>query len=166
MHLPPNHLRSHDPQTKTAASIKNEMLITAKPTNPWINEPPHDKTNKIIFAPSENYDQPGHPPSLIRVFAVRMKKHWVLSYPLSALQRLIRLGGCPSWSESSLGAQTILLICHEAVQMPKTWSKTNYEQPANMWTNWIFHQIFFLQLQLLNTVRFTCCYVDVMATES
>ena len=39
-------------------------------------------------APSEDSDQPGHPPSLIRVFAVRMKKTWVLSYPLSAQRRL------------------------------------------------------------------------------
>ena len=39
-------------------------------------------------APSEDSDQPGHPPSLIRVFAVHMKKHWVLSYPLSAQRRL------------------------------------------------------------------------------
>ena len=39
-------------------------------------------------APSEDSDQPGHSPSLIRVFAVRMKKPWVLSYPLSAQQRL------------------------------------------------------------------------------
>ena len=39
-------------------------------------------------ASSENSDQPGHPPSLIRVFAVRMKKAWILSYPLSALRRL------------------------------------------------------------------------------
>ena len=39
-------------------------------------------------APSEDSDQPGHPPSLIRVFAVCMKKHWVLSYPLSA-QRML-----------------------------------------------------------------------------
>ena len=40
--------------------------------------------------PSEDSDQPGHPPSqsLIRVFAVRMKKAWVLSYPLSAQWRL------------------------------------------------------------------------------
>ena len=30
-------------------------------------------------APSEDSDQPGHPPILIRVFAVRMKNHWVLS---------------------------------------------------------------------------------------
>ena len=34
-------------------------------------EPPHDKTNKMTCAPSEDSDQPGHPPSLIRVFAVR-----------------------------------------------------------------------------------------------
>ena len=32
-------------------------------------ELPHDKTNKIT-APSKDSDQPGHPPSLIRVFAV------------------------------------------------------------------------------------------------
>ena len=47
-----------------------------------------DKTNKMICAPSEDSDQPGHQPSLIRVFAVHMKKAWVLSYPLSAQQRL------------------------------------------------------------------------------
>ena len=39
-------------------------------------------------APSGDSDQPGHPPSLIRVFAVHMKKAWVLSYPLSAQRRL------------------------------------------------------------------------------
>ena len=33
-------------------------------------EPPHDKTNKMTFVPSEDSDQPEHPPSLIRVFAV------------------------------------------------------------------------------------------------
>ena len=39
-------------------------------------------------ASSEDSDQPWHPPSLIRVFAVCMKKAWVLSYPLSAQRRL------------------------------------------------------------------------------
>ena len=38
-------------------------------------------------APSEDSDHPGHPPSLIRVFTVRMKKAWVLSYQLSAQRR-------------------------------------------------------------------------------
>ena len=35
------------------------------------------------YAPSKDSDQPGHPPSPIRVFAVCMKKAWVHSYPLS-----------------------------------------------------------------------------------
>ena len=44
-----------------------------------LNEPAHDKTNNMTSALSEDSDQPGHPPSLIRLFAVRMKNHWVLS---------------------------------------------------------------------------------------
>ena len=39
-------------------------------------------------APSEDSDQPGYPPSLIRVFTVCMKRACVLSYLLSAQQRL------------------------------------------------------------------------------
>ena len=52
------------------------------------DEPPHDKTNKMTFVASEDTDQPEHQPSLIRVFAVCIKKAWVLSYPLSAQWRL------------------------------------------------------------------------------
>ena len=37
----------------------------------YIYEPPCDKTNKMLYAHGEDSDQPGHPPSLIRVFAVR-----------------------------------------------------------------------------------------------
>ena len=37
-------------------------------------EPSHDKTNKMACAPSEDSDQPGHPPSLIRVFACAWRK--------------------------------------------------------------------------------------------
>ena len=74
------------------------------------NEPPHYKTNKMACAPIENSDQPGHPHSLHRVFAVGMKKAWVLSYPLSAQRRLNRLGGCLGWSKSSLGAHATLLV--------------------------------------------------------
>ena len=33
------------------------------------SEPPHDKTNNVVVRPAKT-DQPGHPPSLIRVFAV------------------------------------------------------------------------------------------------
>ena len=58
------------------------------------------------------HDQPGHPPSLIRVFAVRMKKAWVLNYPLSAKRRL-----WSDWPVSSLGAQSFRWFCHEVAQL-------------------------------------------------
>ena len=63
----------------------------------------------MACAPSEDSDQPGHPPSLIRVFAVRMKKAWVLP-PERTAKTVIRLGGCPGWSKSSVGAQSFLLV--------------------------------------------------------
>ena len=36
---------------------------------------------QMACAPSKDSDQPGHSPSLIRVFAVRLKKARILSYP-------------------------------------------------------------------------------------
>ena len=45
------------------------------------DQPGHPPSLITVFAVP---DQPGHPPSLIRVFAVRMRKAWVFSYPLSA----------------------------------------------------------------------------------
>ena len=45
-------------------------------------EPPYDQTNKMTSVLNEDSDQPVQPPSVIRVFAVCMKKHWVLSYLL------------------------------------------------------------------------------------
>ena len=47
---------------------------------------------------------------VIRVFAVRMKKPWVLGIFKNAQRRLIRLGGCPCWFESSLCTQVMLLV--------------------------------------------------------
>ena len=51
------------------------------------HRPPYDKTNKMACAPSEGSDQPGHPPSLIRV---RFPHEESLGpyYPLSAQRRL------------------------------------------------------------------------------
>ena len=89
--------------------LKLQLDYNAQHRDEW-SEMPHDKTNKIACVPSEDSDQPGHPPSLIRVFPVCMKKAWVLSYPLSAQWRLIRPGGCTGWSDSSLGAHAILLV--------------------------------------------------------
>ena len=80
-------------------------------------EPPHEKTSKMTCAPSEDTGQPGHPPSLIRIFAVSMKKAWVLSYPLSAQQSL--------WSDWEVAQADLSLrwvhmpfywFCHEVAQ--------------------------------------------------
>ena len=46
------------------------------------------KNQQSECVPSESSDQPGHPPSLIRVIAVHMMKAWTLRYTLSAQQRL------------------------------------------------------------------------------
>ena len=72
----------------------------------WKYELQHDKTNKMTCAPSKDSDQPGHPPSLIRVFAVHMKKPWVLSYPLSAQGRL--------WSDWD---RSFCWFCHAAAHI-------------------------------------------------
>ena len=77
---------------KSVTKLQNSSL---KPANDSLYkhvhsnnyEPPRD--NKMACAPSEDSDQPAHPPSLTRVFAVHMKKKtWVLSYLLSAKRRL------------------------------------------------------------------------------
>ena len=58
----------------TWPNIKSYDEFTSPDTLIEQNELPRDKTNNV--------------PSLIRVFAVRMKKAWILSYPLSAQRRL------------------------------------------------------------------------------
>ena len=39
--------------------------------------PCHAKTCLRLYAESEGPDQPAHPRSLIRAFAVRKQKHWI-----------------------------------------------------------------------------------------
>ena len=58
-------------------------------------EPPHDKTNKVACAPSEDSDQPGHPPSLISLHCQHKESlvPYLLTERISKI--LIRLCGCP-----------------------------------------------------------------------
>ena len=58
-------------------------------------EPHRDKINKMVCVPSEDSDQPGHPPSLVRVFTVRLIDSQVSQLSSSGQRRLIGLGGCP-----------------------------------------------------------------------
>ena len=69
----------------------------------------------------------------LSVVAVCMKKHWVLSYPLSARRRL-----WSAWSESSLGAQIILLVLSwgglnvSSIRM-RNFSKRAQRRLINLW---------------------------------
>ena len=66
--------------------------INEEKTEKKLYEPPHDKTSKTNVSPAKTQISQG---ILIRVFAVRMKKHWVLSYIMSAQRRL-----CSGWANA------------------------------------------------------------------
>ena len=82
---------------------------------------------------SEDSDQPGHPPSLIRVFAVRMKENWVLSYPLVALRRR-----WSAWADAQADLsrrwahRSFSWFCHEA---------SHFVARQNSITSWIPEQM-------------------------
>ena len=106
------------------------------------NEPPHDKTNKMACAPSEDSDQPGNLPSLIRLRCALNGLLRTQAFFMRTAKTLIRLGGRPGWSESSLGAQSFCWFCHEAAQMIRMftviYSKTG---KVGIWWNDNFLQI-------------------------
>ena len=79
----------------------------------------------MACTPNEDSNQPGHLPSLIRVFTVRMKKAWVLSYPLSAQRRL-----WSDWADAQADMSLrwahmpLCWFCHETAHLliPPSWS--------------------------------------------
>ena len=107
---------------------KNQKRHGRKDGRMWKQYTPHPLTNivwegynKMASAPAKTQISLGiHLLSLIRVFAVCMKKAWVLSYPMSTQWRLIRQGegGCPGWSESSLGAQLFVSFVMRRLNWP------------------------------------------------
>ena len=102
-------------QWSFASSVKEVLLGSMSSPVKWAATW-QNKQNEC--APSEDSDQPGHPPSLIRAFTVRMKKPWVLSLPTERTAKtLFRLGGYPGWSESSLGALSFCWFWHVVAQM-------------------------------------------------
>ena len=78
------------------------------------NEPWHDKLTKWVCAQrrlgsSAQSDQSPHCPH---------EESWGPQLPIKRTAKtLIRLGGCPGWSESSLGTQSFCWFCHEAALM-------------------------------------------------
>ena len=87
----------------------------------------HNKTNKMNHATSEDSDQPGYLPSLIRAFPVHSMGSPGPSASSCGQRRLIRLGGRPGSSESWLGTQVILLVLlssHSFAGLMKTSAET------------------------------------------
>ena len=83
------------------------------------NATPHDNTSKSTSARREDSDQPGHPPSLIRAFAVRMKKAWVLSDPLNILYSL--------WSDWANAQADLSPLDENAIVLVLFWGGSNFE---------------------------------------
>ena len=80
------------------------------------NDPRYDKTNKMSVRPAKTQVSLGiHPVSESSLSAWRnlgpSATHWAQA------KTLIRLGGCPGWSESSLGAHSFCWFCHVVAQI-------------------------------------------------
>ena len=89
--------------------LQKQLLCQSWVTS-WQNQ-------QIECTSSEGSDQPGHPPSLIRVFAVCMKKPWFLSYLLSTQRRLWSNWADVQADQSLCWAQSFCWFCHEVAQL-------------------------------------------------
>ena len=118
--------RSHLWDARHTLINTSKRLYMLKWTTSWQNQ-------QNDCAPSDDSDQPGHPPSLIRVFAIRMKEAWVLSYPLSTQRRLIRLGG----SQADLSLRWVYSHFVGFVIRRLKWRKTDERSECNVCFN--FH---------------------------
>ena len=77
-------------------------------------EPRHVKTNKVTVRPEHRADAQAD-------LSLRCphEESWGPWLPIKRTAKtLVRLGGCPGCSESSLGAQSLCWLCHVAAQMP------------------------------------------------
>ena len=78
-------------------------------------EPRHDKNNKVSVRPAKTQIRLGGSDQSLRC------PHEETLGPYLPIERtaktLIRLGRCPGWSESSLGAQSFCWFCHVVTQL-------------------------------------------------
>ena len=84
-----------------------------------LNEPPRDKTNNVTVRPAKTRISLGIRPVWSES---SLCAQWVAKSPSfrhADSEALIRLGGCPGWSESSLGVHSLCWFCHEVAQMSR-----------------------------------------------
>ena len=82
--------------------------------------------------PGEDSDQPGYPPNVLRVFAVRMEKPWVLSYPL-----ITQRGLWSVWADAQADLslrwvqRSFRWFCRDAAKMSRLVRKRTLVTPTN-----------------------------------
>ena len=88
----------------------------------------------MTCAPSEDSDHPGHLPSLIRVFAVRLKKGWSLATHKAHSELW------SDWADAqanlSLHWDLPSLIRVFAVRLKKGWSLATHKAHSELWSDW------------------------------
>ena len=89
------------------ASAQSDQSMPSLCRSAWASTQSDQSMPRLIrvFA-----DQPGHPPNLIRVFAVRMKKAWILSYQLSMSEDSDQTGRMPRLIWVITGCTVTLLV--------------------------------------------------------
>ena len=101
-------------RTLQLTSCRNKLIKNDRSAASWQNQQNGMCAQRRLRS---DWADPGHPPSLIRGFPVRMKKAWVLSYPLSDKRKL--------WSDwvdvqADLSLRWVHMpfcwFCHEAAQ--------------------------------------------------
>ena len=114
-------------------------------------------------APSEDSDQPRHPPSLIRVFAVRVQKAWVLRYPWSAQRRLwsgwadgrmLRL----IWVFAGRTLTVLVLSCRGSYQSSLFRPCKVDETISHLWCVWLI--LFFIYSSVMERGYQNCAYTE------
>ena len=87
-------VQAHPCSLARAIAVRTQNII----------QPPHNKTNQMISVPSKDSDQPGHQPSLISLHCVLSRLSRTQCFFMQTTK------GMPRLSETSLGAQVILLV--------------------------------------------------------
>ena len=117
--MPPwqGHFWRNSESLPTHTASSNDCTDVQADVSQWLhmsNEPAHDKKKKW-HVPSKGSDQSGHPAVWSESLCCPHEESLGSQLPTECTAKtLIRVGGCPGWSESSLDAHAISLICREA----------------------------------------------------
>ena len=81
------------------------------------NKPQHDKTNKWLVRQAKTQISLGIRPVWTETSPPAWGKLGSFATHWAKAKTLIRLGGCPGWSESSLAHMSFCWFCHAAAQI-------------------------------------------------